>query len=77
MFNLEYWQFPYMCDTCKDIIYSKWIGHWVHCSCYKNEVDATGGYVDQTKYYGHVGGSVRPLTQEELVENKITIKEKT
>lgn len=39
----------YRCRTCKDILYSKYPGHFSRCKC--------GNFVDQTEYYMRQGGN--------------------
>lgn len=44
------------CDTCGDVVQSRYSGDWCACSCFTNEKNGTGVYVDETRWHVHVGG---------------------
>lgn len=44
------------CLNCNDIIQSQHVHDWVCCSCFKNEVDNRGIYVDGGSEYLRIGG---------------------
>ena len=46
----------YMCADCEDIIYSRYPGEFVMCSC-------KAIYVDQTPYYSRYGGQPEKFIQ--------------
>jgi len=54
--NIEDWRegkrLAVECLRCGEIIYSKWSGQFVSCSC-----DSKGVFVDQTPYYVRIGYS--------------------
>lgn len=45
------------CKACGDVIESTHRHDWVACSCFKNEVDNTGIFVDGGNDYWRAGGN--------------------
>ena len=57
-------EFPKIqCETCKDVIQSRYSGDWVCCSCFRDGV--TGCYIDSTEHYTRWGGGPFLILNEE------------
>lgn len=63
------------CKNCGDVIESKSVHDWVCCSCFKNEADTPGIFIDGGHNYVRCGGNLdnlelltetRPFTDAEV-----------
>jgi hypothetical protein len=58
----------YECPACKDLVHSKYPGHFAACKCFENKIDNMGFAVDQTEHYTRLIGNLRAVHKGKLNE---------
>lgn len=58
------------CKNCGDVIESKHRHDWVACSCFKNEFDNKGFFIDGGTDYFRIGGNIDNLLRYDNKKRK-------
>jgi hypothetical protein len=62
------------CKNCLDIIESKHRHDWVSCSCFSNDGDTTGIYIDGGQDYCRIGGKLENVLRLNEQDEEIPLK---